>query len=273
MGRYYFLIMIVVFPADLISQTTRYQLRQSNYVEGAYSNQFASSMEFFSNRASILQPDGMAVMVFSEKKYLLPELGLFMGGFAKSLSSGAFAILLQHNGYDAFRESTFTLIHALHLGKVDIAVSFDFQKLQISGYKIPGRISGTISSILHLSPNFQAGLEWENVQGLFRRKNSQEISSTFKGGVGYNPSDLVHIAVEWIREANDSPTVIAGLLYRFHKTCQLQIGMSVPGIQPYGGIQIWRNQWSMTLRTAFHPALGVSPSLGIQVHIAGKAAA
>ena len=259
-------LLFILLLGNTISYT---QIRRSNMqisgsIPGTYSKTFSEILSIESNSAVAVHIKELSTVIYKEQKFLLKELGLFFGAIIKPLPSGTLCFSFQQSGSNDFRETGISMSYCKLLGKADLAVTFNYNKIAATGYKPVHTVSATIAGILHLTEQFHSGFQIQHINSIFSRTQDMRTpAAAYKFGFGYDVSKLVHFSLECTRQQARSMNINAGVAYQIHKKCRLWIGLSPVIPSPFIGVQLYYEGWSLGVKTIYHPQLGISPSMWV----------
>jgi hypothetical protein len=92
----------------------------------SYSNRFADAFSVRLNPALLASHKTFSAGLYSEQKYLLPELTSFHSAVILPVASGAFTGAIDYAGSSYHHATSFDLAYGRTLGKVDVGAGFRY---------------------------------------------------------------------------------------------------------------------------------------------------
>lgn len=255
--------LLLSFSQAGYSQTVRRPVAAPYPGLGAYSLQHADVFSFTHNQAALAQIKHASAGVYSEKKFLLKELGLYQIAMALPTRSGNFGVQAGYYGFSDYNESQAGFAYARKLGdKVDAGVQFNYHGIRISGYGNSSAINFETGVILHLTEKLHAGLHVYNpVGGKFSKHADEKLASVYTVGLGYDASEKFFAGAEIEKEENQPVNVNAGIQYKFLPQLMARGGVATATGSFYFGIGYYFNSFRIDAAAAYHPQLGLTPGL------------
>ena len=96
------LLPLYLIPCLAISQSIRYSPGTFYTGVGAYSHHFSQSFSFLANQAVLGGVSRTSAGVYTEQKYGLKELSMFMASAAIPVKGGGVGIAMQYAGFSRF---------------------------------------------------------------------------------------------------------------------------------------------------------------------------
>ena len=239
---------------------------------GAYSNKQVDLFSFHSNEASLARVPTASMGIYSEKRFLLDELGFYEATIAVPTSSGNFALDLGYFGFSIYNESNLGITYARNLGsKLDIGAQFNYYNVRIAGYGNGSSVNFAAGIILHLTDNLNAGFHVYNPTGSKLGKNPEEkLSSVYSAGIGYETSESFFMTLEIIKESDKPVNVNAGLQYKILSQLMVRAGIAAGTSMFYAGFALKWKTIRLDITASYHPQLGVTPGLLLLFNLKGK---
>lgn len=258
-------IVITVFLVHAVfvkAQSVRYPVAIGYSSPAAYSKNFANAFSFTSHQAALGNIDSIAIGVYTERRFLLEELSLYKIAVCIPVRSGGFAVSAKHFGYNAYRETEFSVGYGKNLGRIKIGVQFNYYSLQVPGYGSEALFNFEGGAILELSEHLHAGIHVFNpVGGKFGENNLEKFPSAYTAGIGYEASDKVFTAVEFIKEEGKPVNINIGLHYAFVKKFFAHLGLLTGTTSLYFGAGWQWNKFRIDITFGYHRQLGFTPGV------------
>jgi hypothetical protein len=255
-----------------LSQTVRSPISAPYAGVGALSKNNVDVFCVASNQAALTKLNRASVGVYSEKRFMLKELGFDDAALVIPTRSGNFGLDARYFGFSDHNEMQLGLAYARSLGsKIDLGVQFNYYAVRIAGYGNASSVNFELGTILHLTDNVNAGLHVYNPLGSKLGKNGEEkLASTYSFGLGFEPSQNFFFSLELAKEEDKPPNVNAGLQYKFLPQLLARGGISTATSSMYLGIGFeWRSM-RLDATASYHPELGISPGIMLLVPLSPK---
>jgi hypothetical protein len=256
-------LLSVSLAINSFGQVLRKPLATTYTSSGAYSNHHADAFSFAANAAALAQLENSMAGIYTERRFMLAALSHYNTAIAITTASGNVGLKADYFGYSEYNESQLGLAYARKLGKkVNAGVEFNYNGISMAGYGNASAISFSIGSIFHLSDVLQAGIQLYNpVGGKFGKEQPEKLPALYTIGLGYEPSDLVFISVEIIKEEAQPVNAKAGVQYQFIPQLLARIGVETATTSLWAGIGLLWKSYRLDIATSYHPQLGISPGL------------
>jgi hypothetical protein len=268
-----FFIFLFYFDSSILAQTVRSPISAAYAEVGALSNNNVDVFCVAANQAALTQLKNACAGVYSEKRFMLTELGVYIAAAAIPTRSGNFGFDGRYLGTADYSESQLGLAYARNLGsKMEIGVQFNYYALRIAGYGNVSSVNFEVGAIFHLTGNFNAGLHVYNPLGSKLGKNAEEkLASIYSFGIGFEPSQSFFFSLELKKEEDRPPDVIAGLQYKALPQLLARSGISTATSSMYFGIGFQWKSMRLDATASYHPQLGISPGILLLYTFANKA--
>jgi hypothetical protein len=231
-----------------------------------YQKDFADAFSFNENQALLASSQHVVAGVYTEKKYLIDELGYVAGTLSFPAISGGIGILLQYFGFSAYNESNLGISYGRRLGKwADIGVQFNYICLNSLGYGSAFSINAELGIILHLSDQLHAGISVYNPGGsLWNRASNEKLAASFKTGCGYVISNEFYLELDLIKEEDQPTDIQAAIRCQFVNEFFGTLGIEANDFSPFGGAGWGWKKMRIYISVSHHPQLGFTPGLSLQ---------
>jgi hypothetical protein len=232
---------------------------------GAYSHHFTQSFSFLSNQGALGNLPKTSAGLYSEQKYGLKELALYMATAAVPVNKGGIGIAMQYSGFSDFNESRLSLAYGKNLGHVSLGIQCNYNMVHIAGYGNDAAIGIEAGSLWQITQRVITGIHIVNPpmgEGKFRNNAGEKLASLYQLGVGYEVSPQLLMSAELSKEEDKPVNVQTGLQYNaVPNKLFVQLGLATATTSPYAGMGWqWKNcRADITMR--YHPQLGITPAL------------
>lgn len=252
-----------LIPCLAIGQSIRYSPGTLYTGLGAYSHHFSQSFSFLANQAVLGDLSRTSAGVYTEQKYGLKELSMFMASAAIPVNRGGVGIAMQYAGFAGFNESQVSIAYGKNLGKVSLGIQCNYNMMHMEGYGNDAAVGFEIGSQWQLSQTLVTGIHIVNPVGAhFRNHSSEKLAAVYQFGAGYEVSKQLFLSAEITKEEDRPVNVQAGLQYilvpdRFF----VRLGLTTATSSPYLGMGYqWKN-CRADVHVRYHPQLGLTPGL------------
>jgi len=238
---------------------------------GAYSIGHADVFSFTSNQAALMQVKSAAIGVYGERRFLLSATNMYTAVVAIPTSQGNFGLQADYFGFKNYNESQIGLAYARNLGKIDVGVKFNYYSFRIPSYGTSSAVNFELGAVAHLSDKFHAGIHVYNpVSSKLSNTDNEKLTSIYKFGMGYEPSDKFFISGEIVKEEDKDIDVNIGFQYNFMNQFFVRAGTSTETTNSYAGAGLsWKNL-RIDVTAGYHPQLGFTPGLMLIVNFNKK---
>lgn len=227
----------------------------------AYSTQGADAFSLCSNSASLANVKSFSAGVFSERRFMLPELSAHSFALALPVSSGVFGLGGTFFGGPLYRESALRLAHGRNLGsKAAVGVQFHYLALSAAGYGAASTVTFDAGALFRLTEAVQVGFSAYNpVRAKLEKNGGERLPSVFSAGIGYDASPQVFVGAEAQKSEGEPLNVSAALQYAVAEKLFARLGVASAASVLYGGFGAKLKALRIDLSASFHPYLGVTP--------------
>jgi hypothetical protein len=255
--------MLVFFRAGTVAQTVRSPISLAYTEVGALSNNSVDVFCAAANQAALAKLNHASAGVYSEKRFMLKELGFYDVAVAIPTHSGNFGFDGRYFGFTDYNETQLGLAYARNVGsKIDLGAQFNYYAVRIVGYGNASSVHFDAGMILHLTDNLNVGLHVYNPMGSKLGKNGEEkLASMYSFGIGFEPSRNFFFSLELAKEEDKPPSVNAGLQYKFLPQLLARGGVSTSTSTMFFGIGFEIKSMRLDATASYHPQLGISPGI------------
>lgn len=265
---YLLLFVLLMVGVEVPAQSLRQPIHASYTGMGAYSIHGIDLFSFSANPAVLAQVKQKAFGIYSEQRFLLSALSQNSLVAAFPTSSGSFALQVNYFGSRLYNEIQFGGTYARSLGKsLDLGLGFHYNQLRIPGHLRANAMVVEAGLMMHFNENLHGGFGiYHAVSGNLQRMYHEKIAAVYRGGLGFEASEIFYASVEIIKEANKAAGVMFGLQYKPITQLVLRGGINTIHQQPFFGAGILWSRLRIDITAAHHPQLGISPGIMLLYH-------
>ncbi|MBX7107806.1 MAG: hypothetical protein K1X61_04070 [Chitinophagales bacterium] len=225
----------------------------------------------FNNQASMAFVKDVTAGIFTERRFMMSELGYHAGGVVLPTRSGVFGLSAAYAGFDVYNEKKAGLSYARLFSKhISGGIQFDYLGTSIAEYGNAAAFTIEAGLLVKITDKFSTGAHVFNPVRVNAGFADNKIPTTLKLGVSYEASDKVWLAAEAKKDIDKAAQFCAGIEYRMIDAFHLRAGFQTnPAMYTFGaGINI--QQLRIDLATTYHQVLGVSPQIAVSYAFAKK---
>jgi hypothetical protein len=238
----------------------------SNFPLGtsAYSTGFSNPFSFLCNTASLADCETGAALSASNR-YMLKELAEYTAAATLPVAAGGIGLAMHYTGTAAaYSNMQWALAYGKALGRVQIGAGVTYNHTRIPGYVSNGAISYAIGTIWQLTPKFRSGLQLANFVGAKSNpSNTQPLS--WSVGAGYEWSEKLLLWGVIAKESTMPAQVRVNMQYVVERSFVAGIGVMLDVASPWFSLGWQWENFRALITAAFHPQLGLTPGLMINV--------
>jgi hypothetical protein len=263
-------IFTVAFTAVIFSaraQSLRYSVALPYAGQGAYSQQHNDVFSFTGNQASLAQQKHAAAGVYGERRFMLAATSAYRAAIAVPTRLGNFGVQLNYAGFKNFNENAVGLAYARSLGsKLDVGIQFNYYGYRVPAYGNASTVNFEAGAIMHFTDKFHGGIHVYNpVAAALSKTGDEKLASAYKLGMGYDASDNFFVSAEVIKEEDRPVSVTGGVQYRFMQQLFARAGFVSGNSTGFAGLgAAWKNL-RLDISGSYHPQLGLSPGIMLQI--------
>lgn len=257
------LLPFLLLHAAVTAQTQHLPVYNTYTRLQAYSSQASDAFSLDGNVGALGASQPFSAGIYTERRFMLKELGLFSGAVVIPTTSGNFGWRGDYFGSAAYHQSSVGLAYARELGsKVALGTQFNYYTLKSAGYGRASAIAFNAGILLRVSPQLNAGLQVSNPVGAsWGNKGLERIPATYSAGLGYDASKQVFIGLE-VEKREDQPVgVNAGLHYAVAEKLVIRTGFCSAAQLYHLGFGVALNHFWMGVTVSVHPYLGTTPGM------------
>lgn len=256
--------MVIAFAASFILKA---QIRQPLTVHyaglGAYSKNFNDVFSATSNQASLANLTKAAFAIYGERRFMLNEMNAYSAIMAVPTSSGTLGFSTNYFGSSAFNESRMSLMYGRKLNEfLDAGVSFNYNRINISGYNAASAINFDMGTIFHLTEKLYAGLHMYNpTSSKIGKSGFEKLAYVYRFGMGYEVAENLFISSEIVKQEGQQIGIVAGIQYNLQQSVFIRTGIATLNNNSYASLGINVGFARIDLNAAYHPQLGFTPGI------------
>ncbi len=224
--------------------------------------------------AKLKQP---AVALYTENRFMIPDMSLAALACLIPTSKGTFGGSLTHFGNHLYHEITTGLSYARLFGdKLSAGIKLNYLHFSLGdGHGSKGALAAEMGLIYEVIPNIHIGVHLFNpartvIAGYDNLNKEERISTIVRTGLAYAFSDYLLLCIEAEKDIHHDPSAKAGLEYNFRGGMLVRAGISTNPIQNTFGFGLRTGQWHIDIATSYHYILGYSPQAGVVYHFNGR---
>lgn len=229
---------------------------------GAYSEQFTDAFSFTANPAVLGTTHVVRLALCAERRWMLKELDCSQLAGAFPAGGGGVGFQFRYAGDADYNESALAVDYGKDLGRISLGIQFGYETYRAAGYG--NKTGGSVMLGLRFHPveKLYAGLAIGN--SLFAKKeqaNPERGPGNYTMGFGYEASPMLLISIQFIKETGISLNGIACIDYRWNDQFFASLGIETNSASPYTKAGWRKNQLTVEMFAAWHPAIGFTPGL------------
>lgn len=231
----------------------------------------ADPFSLFNNQAAMAFIKDISIGLFTERRFMLSELGYNAGGVIIPTKSGVFGLSFNYAGFDVYNEKKAGLSYArLFTEKISGGIQIDYLGTSIAEYGNGSTFTFEAGLMVKITDKFSTGAHVFNPVRVNSGFVEEKVPTTLKLGVSYEPGKKVWLAAEAKKNIDEPAQFCAGLEYRVIDALHLRAGFETnPGLYSFGvGINV--QQLKIDLATTYHQVLGVSPQISLSYAFSKK---
>jgi hypothetical protein len=189
-------------------------------------------------------------------------------GFALALpfKTGAFGLAISDFGYSLYQQTSAGLAYAIKLGNYfSCGVRLDYLNTTIAeGYGTSGTLAGEAGIMARISPALSIGAQLYNpTRSRLATYNGEQIPTSFRLGVLYLVSPLVHLCLETEKNTLQNANLKTGLEYLPNKLITIRCGVATSPATCSFGSSLRYQQVCFDISSSWQPTTGFIPSVGV----------
>lgn len=224
------------------------------------------------NQAGIAFLDETSVGLLGEQRFLNNDIRHIGFVAATPTSLGAFGILVQSFGFDAFNEQKIGVAYGRKLAdKMAIGIQFDYLNTRIPEYGNQGVLTFEGGLQAEIMDNFWLGASIFNPIRTQEQDSIGVVNATkFNFGLSYLFSEKVFLAAEVEKDFQEATAVKVGLDYRIIDPISLRLGVGTAPTLNSFGVGIHLQQVRLDFAASYHQILGFTPTFSMNYNFGKK---
>lgn len=219
------------------------------------------------NQAALADVSSVSFGASYESRFLLQSLGIQSLAVAIPSKRGTFGFNYTGVGDKLYRESKIGLGYGMQLSeKVNLGIRLNYHSLNLgNNYGRSQNLTFEIGFLAKPTKNIQIGFHLFNpTQSKLNEYQNEEIPVIMNLGMAYKFSDKVTGNVEVEKDIDLPFSLKVGLEYFPMETLFVRAGILTNPSMPTIGFGIAKGNFKLDFSSAFHPVLGITPSLGLR---------
>lgn len=234
---------------------------------GTYTQQHTDAFSFTTNQAALAKSKSFTAGIYSERRFMLDDLGWYQVAVALPTKSGQFGFKGTYFGHANNKEAELGLAYARNLGdKIAVGAQFNYYTQQIPLYGSLYAISIEGGILLKLNEQVQTGFHVYNPNGSLLGKSNEKLPAIYTIGVGYEASEQVVIGAEIQKVENEKINAKAVLYYYFDRKLYAKAGFASANALWSLGVGVKLNRCQLEVLAAGHQQLGITPGITMIFH-------
>jgi hypothetical protein len=260
---------LVFIGNPLFAQHFRSKITMPNESLAAYSHSQKDVFSFVRNQAALAGMKESQVGIFSEQRFMLRSLSTHQLAVCMNFSALNVGVIVNHFGFDYFRESFFGLAMARRLSdKVDLGIQFNGFTEKTINSKASLMLNFEMGALFHLSPGLTAGIHCYNPANILISRNLPVAAhSSYTFGIGYDASEDFHVSFELNKMQHSAVNVHAGFQYFMKKIFFAKMGYMSNTQSTYFGAGVTFRKIRLGIHCSSHPQLGMSTGMSAMFKI------
>lgn len=262
----HFILFLIITPISLFSSNGDGPIGPRSAALGHASSCLFDVWSTRNNQGSLGFVRKAEVGAFYENRFFVKELT--QTGFAAAIpiKKGTFGISYSNLGYKLYRESQTTLSYGMKLSEnISAGIGFDYLSTKIGDiYGKANAFTGSIGLTAKILPQIIVST---HVYNPFRAKitnyNNEKIPTIFKFGAQYIFSKKVFLVAEAEKTSAQKINIKGGIEYNPSDLIYIRVGGSSYPTQAAFGIGVNYNGLKIDMSTSYHSILGLSPQIGL----------
>lgn len=219
------------------------------------------------NQAALADLRSVSFGVSYESRFLLKSLGVQSLAVAIPTKRGTFGVNYTGTGDQLYMDSKIGLGYGMKLSeKINLGIRLNYHSLRLgNNYGRTQNITAELSLLAKPTDKIQIGFHLFNpTQTKLNDYQNEEIPAIMNLGVSYKFSEKVRGNVEIEKDIELPFSVKMGVEYFPVDNLYIRAGISTNPSIPTIGFGLVKGEFHLDFSSAFHPALGLTPSLGLR---------
>lgn len=202
-----------------------------------------------------------------ENRFLVQGMGVQSLAIALPVKRGTFGINYTGFGDDLYRESKIGLAYGMKLSdKFNLGIRLNYHALRLgNNYGKADNLTFEVGLLAKPTKKLQIGFHLFNpTQTKLNEYQNEIIPVIMNLGLSYKFSDKVRTNIEVEKDIEMPYSFKAGVEYYPVEYLYVRAGIITNPAMPTIGFGIKKAKFNLDFSSAFHPALGITPSLGMR---------
>lgn len=270
---HFYILLFLVTTCNVLGQNIPDMFGARASALGNAASTHNGAFSVFSNQAGLASTSSVMAGVYGENRFLATDIRLLGAAATLPTKSGTFGLGASYYGVESYGLMRGTLGYGRYLyEKLAIGAEFDFLSLNIDGYGSNSAVTFGVGLQYDINDKISLGAHIFNPLSIsFTGQEIDRITSTFKMGLSYVPSEQVGIYLETAKSWHFPASFRGGIEYYLIKQVVLRGGFStIPSRIIDGrfsadlatatfGIGLDLKNIQVDFANRFHPVLGHSP--------------
>lgn len=219
------------------------------------------------NQAALADVNSISFGASYESRFLVKSLGVQSLAVAIPTKRGTFGFNYTGIGDNLYRETKIGLGYGMKLSeKVNLGIRLNYHSLNLgNNYGAARNLTFEIGFLAKPTKNIQIGFHLFNPsQTKLNDYQSEEIPVVMNLGMTYKFSEKVKANIEVEKDIDLPFSLKIGLEYFPLENLFIRAGIVTNPSMPTIGFGIVKGNFKLDFSSAFHPSLGITPSLGLR---------
>lgn len=238
-----------------------------NTAMGNASATLSDHFSVFSNQAGLGNVENIAVGISTERKFFMNALSQHSLAFALPTGSGTFGLSMSYFGFSSYKENKIGLAFGKKFSEnITAGIQIDYLNISIPEYGAKSAFTFEGGLIAKITKELKVGVHLYNPLRLKLTEvfdKVERIPTIIKGGLAYEPSEKVIVAIEAEKDIDQKPIYKAGIEYKVVDKLHLRTGISTNPTMNSFGIGLNLKNLKIDIASTYHYVLGISPGLSL----------
>lgn len=231
----------------------------------------ADPFSIFNNQAAMAFVKDISAGLFTERRFMLSELGYNASAVTLPTKSGVFGISAVYSGFDVYNEKKASVAYArLFTENISGGIQFDYLGTSIAEYGNGTTFTVEAGLLVKITDKLATGVHVFNPVRINSGFADEKVPTVLKLGLSYEAGEKLWLAAEAKKNIDQRAQFCGGLEYRLIDELFLRAGFETnPALYSFGaGINI--QQLKIDIATTYHQVLGISPQVSVSYVFAKK---
>ncbi len=222
------------------------------------------------NQAGMARIRHTTAAMYSENRFLLPEMSLTALAVVMPASIGNLGFSVKHFGFDLYREGKAGIAYSRTFGeRLSAGMQISYLFISIGeGYGKTGAVVAEMGMIYEVRDRIFAGAHLVNPNRSMLTKHKyldmeERYPAIFRLGLSVEFSENLTMSVEAEKDIRHPIQPKFGVEYGLGHHIYLRAGISTMPMENTFGFGISLGQWQLDLASSYHYVLGYSPQAGL----------